>query len=190
MDYSKAKIYKILNDVDGDVYIGATCQSLSMRMVGHRRCKNGTAKKHYRLYQKMLNIGEEHFFIELIKETPCENAEQLRAIEGEYIRKYGTLNTRIEGRTKQQYIHDTKERKAEYDRIRRAEKGEELLKQKRDHYHNNIDEQRLKHKASYEKVRESKETCPVCGSVYIPWGRKKHLTTKIHQETLEKQSNE
>ena len=120
MDYSKEKIYKIWNDVDDELYMGSTCQTLSMRMVGHRRCKNGTAKKHYRLYQKMLNIGQEHFFKKLMKETPCENAEQLRAIEGEYIRKYGTLNTRIEGRTKQQYTHthDTKDRKAEYDRIR------------------------------------------------------------------------
>ena len=190
MDYSKAKIYKILNDIDDYVYIGATCQSLSMRMAGHRRSCNATKKKHYKLYQKMTGIGKEHFYIELIKETPCENAEQLRAIEGEYIRQYGELNTRIEGRTKKQYRQDTKEKKSEYDRIRRAEKGDELKQQKREHYHNNKEEQRRKLKASYEKVRENKETCPVCGSVYIPWGRNKHLTTKTHQEALEKQSSE
>ena len=192
MDYSKAKIYKILNDIDNDVYIGATCQPLCKRMVNHRSQINATKSKkyNYKLYQKMRDLGVEHFYIELIKEAPCENAEQLRAIEGEYIRQYGELNTRIEGRTKKQYIQDTKEKKSAYDRIRRAEKGDELKKQKREHYHNNIDEQRLKHKASYDKVRQNKETCPICGSVYISWGRKKHLTTKTHQEALEKQSNE
>ena len=47
----------------------------------------------------MLDIGKENFYIELIKEAPCENTEQLKAIEGEYIRQFGTLNSRIEGRT-------------------------------------------------------------------------------------------
>ena len=190
MDYSKAKIYKVLNDIDSDVYIGATCQPLCKRMANHRSQINAKQRIKYKLYQKMRDLGVEHFYIELIEEVPCENAEQLRAIEGEYIRQYGKLNARIEGRTKKQYTQDTKEKKSEYDRRRRAEKGDELKKQKREHYHNNIDEQRLKHKASYEKARVNKETCPVCGSVYIPWGRKKHLTTKTHQEALEKQSNE
>ena len=140
----------------------------------------------------MFDIGKEIFYIELIKETPCEHAGQLRAIEGEYIRQYGTLNSRIEGRTQKQYTHthDIKEKKAEYDKIRRAEKGEELLRQKQKYYHNNIDEQRLKNKASFYKIRENKETCPVCGSVYIPWNRKKHLNTKTHQEALEMKSNQ
>ena len=122
MDYSKAKIYKILNNVSDDVYIGSTCQTLSMRMAGHRRSITGKGKKHYKLYSKMLDLGEENFYIELIKETPCENAEQLRAIEGEYIRQYGTLNTRIEGRTKKQYVQDTKEKKSEYDKQKKSRK--------------------------------------------------------------------
>ena len=54
MDYSKAKVYKILNDIDEDVYVGATCQSLSQRMAGHRRSIRATNKKHYKLYQKMI----------------------------------------------------------------------------------------------------------------------------------------
>ena len=45
----------------------------------------------------MKEIGVEHFYIELIKEAPCENIEQLRAIEGQYIRELGTLNQRVEG---------------------------------------------------------------------------------------------
>ena len=134
MDYSKAKIYKILNTIDDDVYIGATCQPLSKRMAKHRDCRNGKCKKHYKLYQKMNNLGIDNFYIELIKETPCDNAEQLRAIEGEYIRQYATLNSRIEGRTKQQYIIDNKDKKREYDKIRRAEMGEELKQQKKEYY--------------------------------------------------------
>ena len=184
VDYSKTKIYKILNDLDDDVYIGATCQTLSQRMAGHRRSRNGKDKKHYKLYQKMHQIGVEHFYIELIEEVPCENAEQLRAIEGTYIRQYGELNNRIEGRTKKEYTEDTKERKAEYDKKRREEKRDELSQQKREYYANDIENQRIKHKETYLKIRDKKETCHVCGSMYIPWGRKKHLQTKRHNEAL------
>eukprot|EP00438_Fugacium_kawagutii_P018336 Skav212485 [mRNA] locus=scaffold385:584863:585342:- [translate_table: standard] len=128
LDYSKAKIYQVLNDVDDDVYIGATCQSLSMRMAGHRRTKNLTGKnKNMKLYQKMRELGEEHFYIELVEETPCENKEQLRAIEGEYIRSIGTLNHNVAGRTMKQYTEDNKEKKAEYDKKRFQERREEIL---------------------------------------------------------------
>jgi predicted GIY-YIG superfamily endonuclease len=35
-DYSKAKIYKIVNNIDNEIYIGATIQPLSERMAKHR----------------------------------------------------------------------------------------------------------------------------------------------------------
>ena len=59
----------------------------------------------------MVELGVENFYIELVVECPVENAEQLRAIEGQYIREMGTLNIRIEGRTKQRYREDNKEKK-------------------------------------------------------------------------------
>eukprot|EP00438_Fugacium_kawagutii_P012996 Skav204139 [mRNA] locus=scaffold4340:88754:89293:- [translate_table: standard] len=114
----------------------------------------GKGKKHLKLYQKMFEIGEEYFYIELIKETPCENKEQLGAIEGEYIRQYGTLNTRIEGRTKSQYILDTKEKKTKYDKKRREEKHEEIKEEKKAYYDQNKDEINERRKHKYQEDRE------------------------------------
>ena len=37
MDYHKGKIYKILNTLDDDCYIGCTTQTLSKRMATHRK---------------------------------------------------------------------------------------------------------------------------------------------------------
>ena len=51
----------------------------------------------------MNEIGAENFRIELIKECPCENIEQLRAIEGKYIREMGTLNRQVAGQTSSDY---------------------------------------------------------------------------------------
>ena len=103
MDYKHAKIYQIVNDITDDVYIGSTCQPLSKRMAEHRASMRTKRDSHNRLYQKMLDIGVEHFNIYLIKETPCENKEQFRAIEGEYIRAKGTLNGQIAGRERKTY---------------------------------------------------------------------------------------
>ena len=93
------KIYKILNNVNDDVYIGSTCQSLSKRMAKHRESVNSVYKKHRPLYAKMRELGVINFYIELIIEYPCENLEQLHAVEGQYIRSQGTLNAAIAGRT-------------------------------------------------------------------------------------------
>ena len=146
VDYSKAKIYKVLNDVDDDVYIGATCQSLSIRMVGHRKARTSTKHKNYKLYRKMNEIGVEHFYIELFKETPCDNKEQLRAIEGDYIRKYGTLNSNIAGRTREEWNEQNKERKNEQSKIRYGEKRQEILEQQ-----NRQEWKILKRKGKYQE---------------------------------------
>ena len=37
MNYAKGKIYKIANDIDDEIYVGSTCQSLSKRMGIHRQ---------------------------------------------------------------------------------------------------------------------------------------------------------
>ena len=52
-DYSKPKIYKIINDIDDYVYIGSTTEKLSSRMAKHRfeiKRYNG------RIYQHMRKI--------------------------------------------------------------------------------------------------------------------------------------
>ena len=55
IDYSKGKIYKIVNDIDNMVYIGSTTLSLNKRMAYHR----GTMKKHkeFIIYQHIENMG-------------------------------------------------------------------------------------------------------------------------------------
>ena len=156
MDYKNGKIYKILNTVNSDCYIGSTCQKLCQRIAKHRSVMNAENKKHYKLYQSMREIGSNKFYIELVKEYPCDNKEQLRAVEGEYIRQMGTLNNRIEARTKQEYIYDTKERKREYDKQRRENKREELKQQKREYYNNNKQKCNAKNKESYYKNREAR----------------------------------
>ena len=177
MDYKNAKIYKILNDIDDDVYVGSTCQPLSQRIEKHRSSIKPTS----RLYRKMIELGKEHFYIELIEETPCENIEQLKALEGRYIREISTLNQNVAGRTDKQYREDNrdiilensrkyrennkeeiakrregkKEWKAEYDKQYREKNKDKILEYKKQYYIDKQDNIVEYHKNYYqEKLRD------------------------------------
>ena len=89
-DYSKGRIYCIRNTINDEIYIGSTCQSLSQRMAQHRSTLKHGNFGGMTLYNLMIDLGEEHFYIELMEEYPCENKDQLRKREGEFIREYQT----------------------------------------------------------------------------------------------------
>ena len=181
VDYSKAKIYQILNDTDDDVYVGSTCQSLSMRMVGHKRSMKYEPSKKYPLYQKMNKIGAHHFYIELIEETPCENKEQLRAVEGEYIRSIGTLNLKIAARTQKRNYEDNKDRILEDRKSYRENHKEELTQYHKKKWAENKPKLQIKNQYYYNlnkhKTSEKVE-CPECGIVISQSSMKRHMNRK------------
>ena len=39
-DYSKGKIYKILDSIDDEIYVGSTTETLGARMAKHRASRN------------------------------------------------------------------------------------------------------------------------------------------------------
>ena len=153
----QGKIYKLLNDIDDDVYVGSTTQPLSKRMVSHRKSA-ACSKTQSRLYTKMRELGVGHFYIELIEECPCDNIEQLRAVEGKYIREVGTLNQRIECRSDKQYRIDNKEKKKIDDAKYQAANKEKLKAYNKAYYEANKDKlfecQRLKRLENYEAKKD------------------------------------
>ena len=146
MGYDKAKIYQIVNDITDDIYICSTCQPLSKRMAEHRTSMRSKRDSHIKLYQKMSEIGVEHFRIELIKECPCENIEQLRAIEGKYIRDLGTLNSQVAGRTMSEYCKEFKERYYPQKQIYRENNRKSLNEKNKVYYDSKREEINIKNK--------------------------------------------
>ena len=106
-DYSKGKIYKILNTIDDEIYVGSTIETLGQRMAKHRHSMK--AKPQYKLYKHMHELDVENFYIELIENYPCNDVYELRAREGHYIREKSTLNKKIEGRTRKEWHDDNHE---------------------------------------------------------------------------------
>ena len=96
-DYSKGKLFKVLNAIDDGIYVGSTINALSQRMAAHRSIKK--SRPQYLLYKHMHELGVENFYIELIGNYSCNDIYELRAREGHYLREGGTLNRLIAGRT-------------------------------------------------------------------------------------------
>ena len=108
--FENAKIYKITNDYNDQVYIGSTCNTLVRRFSVHRCDARKECTKERMLYKLMNEIGYERFRIELIEIFPCEDKYQLLQKEGEYIRTMGSLNMKISGRTDKEYSDENREK--------------------------------------------------------------------------------
>ena len=189
MDYSKAKIYQIINDVSDDIYIGSTCQPLSKRMAEHRTSMRSKRDSHIKRYQKMEEIGVEHFIIELIEETPCENIEQLRAIEGKYIRKLGTKNSQVAGRTSSDFCKEFKERYYPQKKIYKENNRERINEKSKDYYKEKKETICENNRQRYNGITSVKMTCDVCGTVHNKKNKPLHLRSKKHQEALKNPNN-
>ena len=175
-DYTNGRIYKILNYIDDTCYVGATIKPLSKRMAAHWVDANNPKNQHRPLYTKMKEYGIENFYIELLEAYPCENVEELRKREGHYIREFGTLNKRIEGRTQHEYYreyyqdnHETElTRKKEY----RKHNHEKELARYKEYYEGHRERISERKKATY--------TC-VCGTTCRIDTKAKHERTQKHQ---------
>ena len=126
-NYTESKIYKILNTIDNEVYVGSTIEPLSKRMYKHRH--DSERRPQYKLYEHMQRLGKSNFYIELIETYPCKSKEELLAKEGEWIRNIATLNDRVAGRNKKQWETDNHDR-----RMQQAKEYREAHKEERKQY--------------------------------------------------------
>ena len=156
-DYGNGKIYCIRNDINDDVYVGSTTQLLCKRMAKHRASINAKKSENILFYQLMRELGTEAFRIELIEEFPCENREQLQAREGFYIKKLGTLNKRVESRTKKEYYEDCKETILQKQKEHKEAHKEQIQEYKKQHYQDNKEYIKEKSKQNYHDNIEARK---------------------------------
>ena len=84
-DYQNGKIYTILNNIDGEIYVGSTMNTLSRRMAHHR--SEAKINPQNKLYNHMNELGVDNCYIELIENSSSNDVYELRAREGHDIRK-------------------------------------------------------------------------------------------------------
>ena len=199
VDYSRAKVYKIYNTVDSDIYLSSTCCSLAVRMAKHRSERNNEKVKHRRLYNKMNELGVKKIHIVLIEEMPeCQNAEKLHKKERERIEELKpALNYAIPTRTFQEWVEDNREYVREFDRNYCREHREQKNKNNKRWRDNNPDKVKENKKADYEKnrdkyiakakdnyqkdkeqiqaIRKQPCQCPICGTTMRKDSLNRHI---------------
>jgi hypothetical protein len=79
-----AKIYKIVNTINDDIYVGSTKNELRVRWQGHK-CYAKKIPDCNGLYQMMNEYSFENFRIVLIETVECENKEEQIRHEQRYI---------------------------------------------------------------------------------------------------------
>jgi hypothetical protein len=136
-DYQQGKIYTIRCRTDDTlIYVGSTTQSLTKRWGGHKVSSRNEMQKNYLIY-KTINSNWINWYIELYELYPCNSKMELERKEGEIIRLLGTLNVRIEGRTRKEYADLHKEKitiyKKEWYEATKEEKKEDRKKYTDDH---------------------------------------------------------
>jgi hypothetical protein len=205
--YGNGKIYKLVNDVDDEIYVGSTCLSLSKRLHYHRNAK--TTRSQIKIYSHLNNIGWERVKIVLIEECPCENKEQLLRRERYWIENLkATLNTHMPSRTYKQYYEEHKTVIIEHARMYYQQNKERYHQQSKQRWQNTKEIQQQKSKEWREKNRDTlrqkkqeyyqnhrddileklkeKVKCE-CGCEIVKCHVNRHNKTKKHQQWLSNQ---
>ena len=126
LSYSDAKIYKIINSVDDQIYVGSTIQTLNTRFTKHKcEAKRSPERK---LYKHFAKYGIHHFEIKLIKNYPCASRTALDIEEERYkLMLNAQLNTIRAHRTVEQKKEQENVSSTKFYQKNRAKYNESLL---------------------------------------------------------------
>ena len=193
-NFSKAKIYKITNDYNDDVYVGSTCNTLVKRFCQHKGDAPKEDRTHLPLNNLINEIGFNRFRIELIEDYPCKDKYELNQRQGFYIRQFGSLNHNVKGRNKEEY---SKTEQARYLQKESRERNKESrIEYDKEYYEQNketIAEKRKKYiETNKNKIQEyikEKITCE-CGCLISRCSITKHKKSQTHIELLNAKSSE
>jgi hypothetical protein len=157
--YKNGKIYRLVNNVDDEFYVGSTCTTLTKRLSSHK----AKIKKpnNQQVYKHLNNIGWEHVSIVLVEEYPCDNKMELERREREVIETLKpSLNKNIPTRTIQEWYVENADKVCEKVTKYRAQNADKVRERKAKYRANNADkvrEKRAKYNAeNADKVRERK----------------------------------
>ena len=122
------KIYRIVDNTNGNIYIGKTKQTLKERLSAHKSHKNCMSRE-------IIKNGD--YKIELIEETDDDTRERY------WIENTDCINHNIPGRTKKEWYKEWYENNRE-----------EILQYKKEYYENNKDKKKEYQSEYLENNRE------------------------------------
>jgi predicted GIY-YIG superfamily endonuclease len=103
MKYDKGKIYKIIDNTNGNIYIGSTIQPLYKRLSQHKYPNSNHCMSKY-------IIDNGNYDIILIENHPCNSKEELEKRERYYIENTDCINKMTPGKTHKEWYQENRER--------------------------------------------------------------------------------
>ena len=168
--YAHSKIYKLVNDVDDEIYVGSTCMPLRKRLNSHRRCAR--SKPRLPAYDHLDEIGWDNVHIVLLKEYNLENKEEILAKERHWYDKLKPELNRYRPRVSQE---ERVEERREYDAAYYETNADKIKERGREYHAANAD----RRNDYLRRYRRQRLVCE-CGGSYLERTKDRHLKTKKH----------
>ncbi len=146
-NYENAKAYQVIDNTNGEVFIGGTCEpSLSRKLAQHvsdmkSYYKTGSKGKFRLVYAIFEN---ENYNIELIENYPCKSQDELNQRIGHYIRNTKNAINRVKVGTKSE--EETNQKRDNHNPKITCECGKEIRKKSQEKH-----EETVEHKVSMWK---------------------------------------
>ena len=179
---SKAKIYKIIDNTNDNVYIGSTCKTLKERLISHKCSYNRFLKGLYNNVKSFDIIKNNDYHIELLENCNIKTKQELFQRERYYIENNECLNKVIPGRSRietiKAYNEANKDKQREY-----RDTNKDKVKAYREAYRNtNKDKIKAFRDANKDKQNEKCE-CE-CGGKFTISNKACHFKSTIHQKFI------
>ena len=173
--YKNAKIYKIVSNINDDVYYGSTTErTLARRLAQHvqeyKKYIKNNPKVHYTTSFKLIETND--YDIVLVEQVSCNSREELHRRERFYIENNTCVNKVIPGRTRKEYRIDNRKKIKEYN---------DGNKEKMKHY-------RLEH-IEHKKDLERRHVQCECGANLTIYKLSRHKKSQIHQSYIKEQES-
>jgi hypothetical protein len=211
-NYNNGKIYSIRCHGKPElIYIGSTTRTLAQRLAAHTREFKGFLNNGKKYCSSFELLKEEDYYIELIRNYPCTNKEELRREEGIEQRKCECVNKLIAGRTNKQYYEDNREKILENAKEYREQNQKAISEKNKKYYEHNrekiLEYKKNYHQANKEKItergnkyreankeeiaekRKIKVTCEVCGTTCRKNDMARHRRSAKHQKAIEEKNS-
>jgi hypothetical protein len=157
-DYSKGKIYKIVCNTTGLVYIGSTCEpTLARRLAKHRTDYNRYLNGKIRNITSLKLIENNNYEIVLVENYNCASKDELHARERFYIESIECVNKVIPTRNKKEYYDDNKVQLIDYQHNYNSENYEAIKVKNLQYYHDNK-EKKLEYQKQYNITNKAKKS--------------------------------
>ena len=184
--YENSKIYKIVDNTNGNIYIGSTVKTLSQRLGQHRAAYKQYLNGKCRNCKSFEIIANGDYDIVLLEECKIiTNKDELHARERHYIDNFECVNKYRPGvynelgkeQYKKQYREANKELIKQYEKEYYDANKVEIKQQKKEYY---------KEKQLYFSERLN---CPHCGISFRRDNKTQHQRSKTHQNNINNQPN-